>query len=44
MAKTKNKYLKITQIKSSIGYKKKAKATLYAMGLKKNTSICRNAW
>ena len=43
MAKTKNKYLKITQIKSSIGYKKKAKATLNAMGLKKNTSICRNA-
>ena len=35
MAKTKNKYLKITQIKSSIGYKKKAKATLHAMGLKK---------
>tara|TARA_Y100000588_G_C14164754_1_gene886420 strand:- start:526 stop:720 length:195 start_codon:yes stop_codon:yes gene_type:complete len=40
MAKTKNKYLKITQIKSSIGYKKKAKATLDAMGLKKiNQSV-----
>ena len=40
MAKTKNKYLKITQIKSSIGYKKKAKATLDDMGLKKiNQSV-----
>ena len=40
MAKIKNKYLKITQIKSSIGYKKKAKATLDAMGLKKiNQSV-----
>ena len=35
MAKSKNKALKITQIKSRIGYKKKAKATLDAMGLKK---------
>ena len=35
MAKTKLQTLKITQIKSSIGYKKKAKATLDAMGLKK---------
>jgi large subunit ribosomal protein L30 len=30
----KNK-LKLTQVKSSIGYKKKAKATLIALGLKK---------
>jgi large subunit ribosomal protein L30 len=35
MAKSKNKNLKITQIKSRIGYKKKAKATLDAMGLRK---------
>ena len=35
MAKTKLQTLKITQIKSSIGYKKKAKATLDAMGIKK---------
>ena len=35
MAKTKLQTLKITQIKSRIGYKKKAKATLDAMGLKK---------
>ena len=35
MAKTKQQMLKITQIKSRIGYKKKAKATLDAMGLKK---------
>ena len=35
MAKTKKKTLKITQVKSRIGYKKKAKATLDAMGLKK---------
>ena len=35
MAKSKNKTLQITQIKSRIGYKKKAKATLDAMGLKK---------
>ena len=33
MAKAKN--LSITQIKSQIGYKKKAKATLDAMGLRK---------
>ena len=31
----KNKIIKITQIKSSIGYKKKAKKTLAALGLKK---------
>tara|TARA_A100001011_G_C14301543_1_gene840990 strand:+ start:2227 stop:2418 length:192 start_codon:yes stop_codon:yes gene_type:complete len=31
----KNKILKLTQIKSSIGYKPKAKATLKALGLKK---------
>ncbi|HCI15330.1 MAG: 50S ribosomal protein L30 [Candidatus Marinimicrobia bacterium] len=31
----KEKILKITQIKSSIGYKKKAKATLKALGLRK---------
>ena len=35
MAKTKLQTLKITQAKSRIGYKKKAKATLDAMGLKK---------
>jgi large subunit ribosomal protein L30 len=35
MAKTKQQTLKITQVKSRIGYKKKAKATLDAMGLKK---------
>jgi len=34
MAKSKEKNLKITQIKSRIGYKKKAKATLDAMGLR----------
>ena len=40
MAKTKKKTLKITQVKSRIGYKKKAKATLDAMGLKKmNQSV-----
>jgi len=40
MAKTKEKDLKITQIKSRIGYKKKAKATLDAMGLMKiNQSV-----
>jgi len=33
MAKSKNKELRITQVKSRIGYKKKAKATLDAMGL-----------
>ena len=31
----KNKTIKITQIKSSIGYKDKAKKTLAALGLKK---------
>jgi len=35
MAKSKNKELRITQVKSRIGYKKKAKATLDAMGLRK---------
>ena len=35
MAKKKHQTLKITQVKSRIGYKKKAKATLDAMGLKK---------
>ena len=35
MTKTKKQTLKITQVKSRIGYKKKAKATLDAMGLKK---------
>ena len=35
MAKTKLHTLKITQVKSRIGYKKKAKTTLDAMGLKK---------
>ena len=35
MAKTKQQTLKITQIKSRIGYKKKAKATLDAIGIKK---------
>ena len=35
MTKTKKQMLKITQVKSRIGYKKKAKATLDAMGLKK---------
>jgi len=35
MVKTKHNTLKITQVKSRIGYKKKAKATLDAMGLKK---------
>ena len=40
MAKTKKQTLKITQVKSRIGYKKKAKATLDAMGLKKmNQSV-----
>ena len=33
-------FLKITQIKSAIGYKPKAKLTLYALGLKKiNQSV-----
>ena len=31
----KNRILKLTQIKSSIGYKPKAKATLKALGLRK---------
>ena len=35
MARTKQYMLKITQFKSRIGYKKKAKATLDAMGIKK---------
>jgi large subunit ribosomal protein L30 len=35
MVKTKQHTLKITQVKSRIGYKKKAKATLDAMGIKK---------
>ena len=40
MAKIKKQTLKITQVKSRIGYKKKAKATLDAMGLKKmNQSV-----
>ncbi len=40
MAKSKNKELRITQVKSRIGYKKKAKATLDAMGLRKlNKSV-----
>ena len=40
MAKSKEKNLKITQVKSRIGYKKKAKATLDAMGLRKmNQSV-----
>ena len=35
--------LKITQIKSSIGYKKKAKLTLMALGIKKiNSSVVKN--
>ena len=35
--------LKITQIKSSIGYKPKAKSTLAALGLKKlNQSVEKN--
>ena len=34
MAKS-NKTLRITQVKSKIGYKPKAKATLAALGLKK---------
>jgi large subunit ribosomal protein L30 len=36
---SKNKTLKIKQIKSSIGYKKKAKLTLKALGLKKINQI-----
>ena len=39
----KNKTIKITQIKSSIGYKDKAKKTLAALGLKKvNQTIVKN--
>tara|TARA_B110000116_G_C16435228_1_gene402344 strand:- start:217 stop:393 length:177 start_codon:yes stop_codon:yes gene_type:complete len=35
--------LKITQIKSSIGYKKKAKLTMEALGIKKiNSSVVHN--
>ena len=36
---SKNKTLKIKQIKSSIGYKNKAKLTLKALGLKKLNQI-----
>ena len=40
MAKSKEKKIKITQIKIRIGYKKKAKPTLDAMGLRKmNQSV-----
>ena len=35
MSNNKNKMLRITQIKSGIGYKPKAKATLQALGLRK---------
>ena len=35
MTKTNKQTLKISQVKSRIGYKKKAKATLDAMGIKK---------
>lgn len=35
----KNSTLKIKQIKSSIGYKKKAKSTLAALGLKKINQV-----
>ena len=39
----KNKTIKITQIKSSIGYKDKAKKTLVALGLKKlNHTVVKN--
>ena len=39
----KNKIIKITQVKSSIGYKQKAKKTLAALGLKKlNHSVVKN--
>ena len=39
----KNKIIKITQIKSSIGYKKEAKKTLAALGLKKlNHTVLKN--
>ena len=36
---TKNKILKIRQIKSPIGYKRKAKSTLIALGLKKINQV-----
>ena len=36
------KSLKIKQIKSSIGYKKKAKATLAALGLKKINQVVKH--
>tara|TARA_A100001011_G_scaffold182758_1_gene191598 strand:- start:4178 stop:4363 length:186 start_codon:yes stop_codon:yes gene_type:complete len=36
---TKNNKLKIRQIKSPIGYKKKAKSTLTALGLKKINQV-----
>ena len=36
----KNKIIKITQIKSSIGYKEKAKKTLAALRIKKIKSYC----
>jgi len=40
---SKNKIIKITQIKSSIGYKQKAKKTLKALGLKKlNQTVEKN--
>ena len=40
---SKNKIIKITQIKSSIGYKQKAKKTLEALGLKKlNQTVEKN--
>ena len=38
MAKSKNT-LRITQVKSKIGYKPKAKATLVALGLKKMQQV-----
>tara|TARA_Y100001958_G_scaffold157046_1_gene151184 strand:+ start:1175 stop:1366 length:192 start_codon:yes stop_codon:yes gene_type:complete len=39
----KNKTIKITQIKSSIGYKDKAKKTLVALGIKKlNHAVVKN--
>ena len=39
----KNKSIKITQIKSSIGHRQKAKKTLAALGLKKlNHTIVKN--
>ena len=38
MAKS-NKTLRITQVKSKIGYKPKAKATLAALGLKKMQQV-----